>query len=223
MVTIFMTLPVLFGGLLMLAIGGLGLAYWLGGAEAAGERVDIVLTGECVEASQPLIRSRIDDIGLGDPLLEVSDGALRVSVTLPGQSPEVERQSIPQVLGAEGLLTVHDGDEQLLGSEDTKQAQLQLGDSGEALAVVVITEAAQERLNERINADSEGFLQIYLDGTLLVERPNMGRVVDQELRIIDAEAISPDERMRRAIDRVLVLSHGPLPCPLSVASVSASQ
>ena len=221
--TIFMTLPVLFGGLLMIAIGGLGVAYWIGGAAASGERVDIVLEGSCAEAAQPLVRRRVDEIGLGDPQLEASGDALRVTVTLPGQSPDVERQSIPQMLGAAGLLTVHDGDEQLLGRKDIKQAKLQLGDSGEPLAVVVITEAAQDRLNESINADSEGVLQIRLDGVPLVDRPNVGRVIDQELRIIDAAELTPNDRMRLAIDRVLILNHGPLPCALSVASTTTSQ
>lgn len=223
MATIFMTLPILFGGLLMLAIGGLGLAYWIGGGEASGERVDIVLQGACVEEAQPLIRRRIDDIGLGTPVLEPSGDTLQITVTLPGQSPDIERQSIPRLLAAAGVLTVHDGDEQLLGAEDIEEAQLHLGDSGEALAVVVISEAAQDRLNERINADSEGSLQIRLDDALLVDRPNIGRVVDQELRIIDSAAISPDVRMRAAIDRVLILNYGPLPCALSVASTTASQ
>ena len=218
-----MTLPIMFGGLLMLAIAGLGVAYWIGGGEASGERVEIVLAGSCAEEAQPLVRRRIDDIGLGDPLFEASADALRLTVTLPGQSPDVERQTIPQLLGAAGRLTVQDGDDQLLVPEDIKEAQLQLGDSGEPLAVLVITEAAQDRLNERINVDSEGTLQILLDGVLLVDRPNIARVVDQELRIIDAEEMTPNERMRAAIDRVLVLNHGPLPCALSVASITASQ
>ncbi|MFT5685119.1 MAG: hypothetical protein ACI8RZ_006068, partial [Myxococcota bacterium] len=53
--------------------------------------------------------------------------------------------------------------------------------------------------------------------------PSIGRIVGQELRIIDAIEVTPDMRMRAAIDRVLVVTHGPLPCVLSVASVTASQ
>ena len=127
------------------------------------------------------------------------------------------------MLASAGELTVTQGEEVLFSRDAVERAELQLGDAGEAIAVVIITEAAQERMNVAIDAAPKGTLQIRMDGTILVDRPSIGRVVEQELRIIDDAEVPPDLRMRAAIDRVLVLTHGPLPCPLSVASVTASQ
>ena len=170
-----------------------------------------------------MVRQRVEAIGLGDPQIGVSGGAMQITATLPGAEPGVERETIPRMLAAGGMLTVQDGDEVLLSRDEVDRAELQLGDAGEAIAVAFIAEASQALLNERIDADPQGSLQIRMDGDLLVERPSIGRVVEQELRIIDSEEVPPDMRMRAAIDRVLVLNHGPLPCSLTVASVTASQ
>ena len=210
--SLFMTLPILFGGGLMISVLALGVASWLG-----------VLEGACAEDAVPFVQKRIEATGLGDPVVTPQAGRLVITATLPGQDPEVERDSIPRLLGAAGQLTVQDGEQILLSREDVDRAELQLGDSGESMAVVFITEASQERLNVAINADPEGTLQIRLDGALLVERPSVGRVVELELHIIDAGEVTPKQRMRAAIDRVLVLEHGPLPCGLTVAAVTASQ
>ena len=220
--TLFMTLPILFGGGLMAAVGGLALVAWIGG-EATGERVEIVLEGACAAAAAPMVEQRIAQIGLGEPVIDVGAGGITITATLPGLDDAVERQSIPQMLASAGELTVTQGEEVLFSRDAVERAELQLGDAGEAIAVVIITEAAQERMNVAIDAAPKGTLQIRMDGTILVDRPSIGRVVEQELRIIDDAEVPPDLRMRAAIDRVLVLTHGPLPCPLSVASVTASQ
>jgi hypothetical protein len=221
-VTLFMTLPILFGGGLMLSVAGLALVAWLGG-EASGERVDIVLEGTCASEAEPIVQARIAEMGLGEPVVRVDGPRILLTATLPGQDADVERRSIPAILAAAGELTVTRGEEVLLSRAEVERAELQLGDAGEAIAVAFIAEAAQERLNVAIDADPEGTLQIRMDGAVIVDRPSIGRVVEQELPIIDAVDVPPDRRMRAAIDRVLVLTHGPLPCALSVASVTASQ
>ncbi len=219
--TLFMTLPILFGGALMTAVAGLAVVAWIGG-EATGERVEIVLEGDCVVEAAPMVRKRVEEIGLGDPVIDVRD-RLTIIATLPGQDDAVERESIPKMLAAAGDLTVTRGEEILIRREEVERAELMFGEVGEAIAVAIIDEAAQERMNVAIDADPEGTLQIRMDGTVLVDRPSIGRVVDQELKIIDIAEVPPDVRMRAAVDRVTILSHGPLPCSLSVASVTASQ
>lgn len=220
--TLFMTLPILFGGALMTAVAGLAVVAWIGG-EATGERVEIVLEGACAAEAAPMVERRVEEIGLGEAVLDVRDGGIAITATLPGQDSEVERESIPKMLAAAGDLTVTRGEEILIRRAEVERAELQFGDVGEAIAVAIIDEAAQERMNVAIDADPEGSLQIRMDGEIMVDRPSIGRVVDQELRIIDVAEVPPDVRMRAAVDRVTILTHGPLPCSLSVASVTASQ
>ncbi|MFT5685252.1 MAG: hypothetical protein ACI8RZ_006201, partial [Myxococcota bacterium] len=174
--TLFMTLPILFGGALMVSVGLLAVMAWIGG-EAEGERVDIVLAGDCTHEALPMVKLRVADIGLGEPDFAVTNQEITIRATLPGADDAVERESIPHMLASAGDLTVTLGEEVLVSRAEVERAELQLGDSGEAIAVAFITEAAQERMNVAIDADPEGSLQIRMDGNLIVDRPSIGRIV----------------------------------------------
>ena len=79
---LFMAAPIVFGGLLFLAVGVLALLVWLGDT-ADGERVRMTFEGPCAKESVPIIRERISAIGLGDVSISSHEEKIDVVATLP--------------------------------------------------------------------------------------------------------------------------------------------
>ena len=216
----FMAMPLLFGAFLMVSVFTLGVLVYVG-FTPRGDRLTIRLEGACAVAAEPLVIGRIDAIGLGDPVVEQVPGALVVTATLPGQDPDRERAVIPGLLGQAGLLEVRDGEDVLLEQSGMTDAGLRLDENGTAMAVVELTTAAARSLNEHIIAAPEEELGLFLDDVLVAMRPNTKRIDGTELRII-GDKVLPHARMAIAVDQVLVLQNGPLPCGLTVGSVVES-
>lgn len=213
----FMAMPLLFGALLMVSVMILGVLVFVG-FTPRGERLAIRLEGTCAAEATPIVQRRINAIGLGDSMIAQEPNALLVTATLPGQDAERERAVIPGLLGQAGLLEVRDGEDVLLDQSGMKDAGLRLDENGAAMAVVELTSAAAESLNRHIIATPEEELGLFLDNVLVAMRPNTKRIDGTELRIIGDDP-SPHARMAIAVDQVLVLQNGPLPCDLTVSSV----
>ncbi|MFT4976747.1 MAG: hypothetical protein ACI8S6_002652 [Myxococcota bacterium] len=214
---LFMAMPLVFGSLLMVAVLLLAVLIWMG-SPVRGERLSIRLEGACADAARSHVEARIATMGLGDPEVVVEAGALVVSVTMPGQDPEREATVLPGVLGQAGMLEVRDGAEVMLERGAISGAGLQLDENGAAMAVLELKEAAAGVLAERVKGNPQGSLSILLDGVVVAERPNTMLIDGTELRIIGSEQ-TPRARMAAAVDQVIVLEHGPLPCALVVGEV----
>ncbi|MDP6933233.1 MAG: hypothetical protein QGG40_09975, partial [Myxococcota bacterium] len=70
---VFLGLPVVLGLLLLLSLGLLALATYLGGG-VHGDRLQIHFVTECGSELRPMIQARAEAIGLGDPVLRLETG-----------------------------------------------------------------------------------------------------------------------------------------------------
>lgn len=215
---LFSSAPILFAFLLLAAAGTLFLLARMGGT-AEGERLSLVWTAPCAAEALPLVQARAEAIGLGAPELEAEGGALRLVATMPGHDDD--RTAMPAVLGGRGQLAVLHGGETVLTEADVVAAQLRLDESGMPYTHLDLAEGPGDALAERTAADPEGELVITMDGAELVRRPNIDPVKGRKLRIVAEDGVTRD-RMRQAVDRALLLQHGPLPCDLGEARVSGA-
>ncbi len=203
----FMAAPLFFALALMLATGLLAVLAWRGGA-AVGERVDLVFEG-CPEA-RPLLLARAEAIGLGEPLLDTDGDRSTLRVTLPGL--EDDRVAVPALLLRPGRLRLLAQGAPLAQDSDLTVAQVRLDESGMAYTWIELEAEALTRITEAVAADPEGFIDIEMDGEIVARRPNFREVADGGIRIIDEGEQPARDRMRRAVDRAILLTDGPLPC-----------
>jgi hypothetical protein len=215
----FMLAPVIFATLLMLAAVGLFVASMVGGS-ARGDRVELRLEGPCAAAALPLVQARIDAVGLGDPLLELKDGALALQATLPGLQDD--HAAIPALLSRRGAFEVVGPGGPITRPDDVLAAQVRLDESGAAYTWVDLRPEAVEAVEAAREADPEGELQLVIDGAPTVPRPNSVAVVEGGLRVLP-DMQDPRQRMRIATDHAIALEHGPLPCALTAAGVRVLQ
>ncbi|MEL6348124.1 MAG: hypothetical protein AAFV53_33760 [Myxococcota bacterium] len=216
----FMAMPLVFGALLMAAVGLLAFLVWRGGTPV-GPRIAVTLSGQCFDTAQPLIRRRVAGMGLGEPVFDRDGARLRITATLPGIDAEREQRQIPIRLSQVGALSVFDGEEPLMeGSQGVESVGLQLDENGAAMAVVELDKDVARALGTHVHDHPDGALTIRLDAEVVAQRPNSALLETTELRIIGEQTL-PAERMQAAADQVIVLQHGPLPCAIEVVEVRA--
>lgn len=208
----FMAAPLLFATALMLATAALVVLVWIGGTPE-GARVSIPLRGTCAAEARELVAARAAEIGLGDPQLEVRDGALVVTATLPGL--EDDEAKIPALLAARGWLEIAQGDTVLVDRTAVIEASLRLDEGGTAYTWLDLMPDTVPTLEAALEADPEGDLTIRLDSEIAAIRPNSRGIKDGGIRVSSPGELTPRERMRIAADTVIRLNHGPLPCALS--------
>lgn len=212
---LFMAAPIVFGGLLFLAVGTLALLVWLGDT-ADGERVRMKFQGECAEKSVSMIRDRVSAIGLGDVSISSSATVIDIVATLP--KIDNARTDIPLLLSRKGVLSVQNKKGVILEQMDISSATLDQDESGMPYTKVVFEEKQRKQLAEEVRQDPQGFLYFYLDDTQIVERPNHNLVRSDELRLRSIEGGKRDQ-LKVTVDWSIVLEHGPLPCVMEIVSV----
>jgi hypothetical protein len=141
---------------------------------------------------------------------------LRLVATMTGY--EDDRTAMPALLGRRGLLEVTHGDEVVLTQDDVEKAYLRLDESGMPFTHLELASEPGDALNTVTVGDPEGELVISMDGEVLAVRPNIDSVKNRELKVLAGDGMTR-LRMRRAVDRALLLEHGPLPCTLRVVGV----
>ncbi len=207
-----MALPLGFALLLMAATGVLFLLALRGGTPE-GERVR--LSWEACPEAGALVLARAEAVGLGTPRLALAGGGrLSLEATLPGLADD--RDAIPALLARPGTLMLQDASGTTVLTEDAVElAQVRLDESGLPYTWVELEDEAYAALEAATKAAPEDHLAVVVDGTLLVERPNSREVSDGGVRLVEGVEMDSKRRMRRAVDRSIALTHGPLPCPLT--------
>jgi hypothetical protein len=187
------------------------------GGEAEGDRVEMRFA-TCAAAA-PLLADRADAIGLGDPRSSASGDTVTLTATLPGLDDD--RDAIPALLAATGAFEIRSEGEVLATHDDVTLAQVQLDESGLPYTWIELDTDPLAAVTAAVSADPAGQLIMTLDGAVVAERPNTRDVADGGLRIVDGGELVSRERMRRAVDRAILLSHGPLPCSTRVEGVAS--
>jgi len=206
-------LPALLALALLLSAGGLVVAGWIG-RPATGERVSIAVRSSCASDWERQLAARADAIGLGEPSLSVAGDTVTLTATLPGNDDD--RQSVPALLTAPGVLSLHLEDGQTLASgADLAETRLSMSYMGRASVILRPGQAAWARIRA---VDPDAVLVATLDGVsvTLGEVRRVGR--DDELHVQPSLAHSADE-LRMAVDWSIVLGTGPGPCAVTRTSV----
>lgn len=216
----FMAAPLLVATALVVATGTLLLLVWIG-TDAAGERVSITLSGTCTEEAAPFIAARAEEIGLGDVQLDTATpGALQVSAVLPGLQDD-EQAHVPELLARRGRLVVGPPDAPIVTEADLDFAMLRLDEQGMPYTWLAFEEAPLERLTAAVNSTPEGTIALSVDHIQAPERPNSRKVEEGGIRLLPGDG-NTRTRMQAAADHTIVLTHGPLPCALTVDAVTTA-
>lgn len=212
----FRAIPIVFAFVLA---ANVGLLYFLGGrgGSADGDRVEIVLATSCAQSAAPLVMARVDAIGLGDPELDTAASPLRLRATLPDM-PDA-RTHIPALLARRGALRVLHGEAQVASSEDMLDSVLTLDEGGMPFNQLSFRAEAVTAIQAVLDQDPDGELVFLLDDEELARRPNAIHMKDGALKVAAGTGVTR-ERMLRATDRQILLTNGPLPCDVEVASVT---
>jgi hypothetical protein len=208
-------LPAILGVALLLAVAGLAWQMNQPGT-AGGARVRVRFPADCAAQAAPVLLDRARDIGLGQPELAVEDGAVVLTATLPGLGDD--RSAIPALLARPGSLRIDAKDGPVATEADLADASFDLDEGGTPITRLRLLPPARQRIAALLEADPGGALRIAVDGEQLPDRPNSIGLEDDQLRLPSGDGDNR-ERARRAADRAISLSSGPLPCALGPATV----
>lgn len=226
--SLFMAMPLAFAGLLITAVGTLFFLVWRGG-EANGARVRINFAINCenpdIVKTQNIMQKRIDEIGLGDPYIEVitkeTSHIVSLQATLPGLDKDQEK--IPTVLSRRGELVIKDADGTILATkENLKNTALALDESGMPYVGLFLDLSSLSKMSKYVSENPQSYMQIFVDDELAAQRPNTVLVQaekDFEIRVISEEG-DARQRFQMAADRSIVLSHPSYPCDMETLSLS---
>ena len=213
-VMLFRAAPVILAVLFVGSIASLLLLSWRGGT-AAGDRVAMTFAGECpVDAWQPLLGDRARAIGLGEPEVRSDGAAVTLTATLPGLPDD--RTAIPALLARRGTLEMRLDEKALASRSDLVTAVPSVDEAGQPYARLTFTPEAAARIAE---AGDGHDMTTLIDGEPRATWLSADTLETHTVRLLEGGADNR-ERMRRAADDAIVLSHGPLPCALRLDSIA---
>jgi len=169
----------------------------------------------CDEA-EALVRQRVEEMGLGDPLWEDTPEGFAVTARLP-DDPAASR--IPRTLAKRGVFEVRAGDAAdgalITGPGDVENAVLRLDLSAAPTTAVQLGPKPTRTLAKHMRQNAQGTVSFWVDGEPAGSRKNdppekEGRLV---LRVDTDDTV---ERIRVSAARAVTINTGPLPCPLTV-------
>lgn len=188
------------------------------GSKARGERVTLRWQASCADQALPIMQSRGESLGLGEPEWALSGDTITLTATLPGLPDDAV--AVPALLSARGELELRTEGRLLATRQDLQSARLELDESGMPQTTLTFVPEVGERLAAEVDAAPQGEIVFLLDGVEIARRPNSVKVREHQLRILSNEG-ETRERFRRATDWAIVLDHGRLPCGVSVAAPPA--
>jgi hypothetical protein len=211
---VLLVVPILFVGAIVLAYTYV-FALGVRGRPADGERVTMTFTG-CAEA-RPLVVERVAAMGLGDPAWADAPGGWTLTATLPAD-PDVAA-AIPATLTAAGRFEVRaDGDgadaAPIVAAEQVESASVGFGPIG-SVTSIQLDEAGATALREHMMAHPEGRIALWFDGGRVQDEANLPAEPRGALNLRPPREGARAE-LEVAVERALLLNHGPLPCEVAV-------
>lgn len=204
----------------VMAVGSayLGLAYlgWQGRG-GSGEVVRIDFEG-CA-AAQEGVAERVAFMGLRDPSFKPTGAGFSLEVVLP-LDPDAAAD-IPTTLAARGEMGIYplDGEEAVITNGDVKETTVELPFLDAPHAILVLTEEGAGRLRAHMEGDPGGAIEVRLDGASVYKRRNSPVPTKRRLAI-DQPGETDLDRMLFAARFAATMQGAPLPCDLTVASVT---
>lgn len=211
-------------GILVLAVPvvsivAVGIAYavflWYGyaGHPAEGPRTQVDF--EACPAAQAVIANRVERIGLADPVYKTTEKGFSLIARMPAD--EKVAADIPATLAAPGKLEVSRGEHDglIASSEDIEEVSVSMGFMDAPRTWIKLKPAATARLKDAMSADMQGHISIWVDGEVVTRRKNAPPVADGELDLA-AEGQADVNVVNFAAAMGVVLSSGPLPCPVTL-------
>ncbi len=186
------------------------------GRPAAGERVVMTMETACASNAAPVLKRRVEAVGLGDPILEEAPPGLRLTATLPGLPDD--RAAIPALLLAPGKMEVHAAGRTVGTHEDVTGTALNMDASGSPYAEIALNGLALAELREATKVDPT--FELVFDGQTIL-RTEVGAIRDELIRVTP-EGGSPGAAMRKVADWTILLSAGALPCEVTLAEITAA-
>jgi hypothetical protein len=206
-ISIFVTYAVLFG------VGSMGTV-------PQGERLEMRFA--TCPGARSFLDGRIEQMGLGDPKAQALDDGYRVVATLP-EGPVGTH--VPATLARTGRFTIRQGDRPdgaiLVDHDGVEKAEMSLKELGNPLVIVTLKHAAHKTLESWMETHLTEQIGVWIDEERVLIRP---ADPPHRHRQLDVRAEGPDglDNLRRAADWGILLTHGPLPCPATVATVATA-
>lgn len=184
------------------------------GTTAHGERVTLRYQA-CAEAV-PLLRERVDLMGLGDPVYEAdAPGMFGVTVTLPGE-PDVDA-GVKTLLATPGrfeIRSMEDSNRIVVAGERVSGATMNIPWTGGSVTLIRLDDEGSTALRDYMQQHPDGRIAMSIDGKVLYERSNLPAEARGNLEIEATEG-SELEKIRVAVERSILLEAGPLPCEVT--------
>jgi hypothetical protein len=200
----------------IIAVGiGYGILLWYGYAGRPAEGPNTRIDFEACPAAQAVIANRVERIGLPNPVFTATEKGFSLTVRMPAD--EKVAADIPATLVAPGKLEVargeHDG--LIASSEDIDDVSVSMGFMDAPRTWIKLKPAATARLKDAMSADMQGHISIWVDGEVVTRRKNAPPVADGQLDLA-AEGQADVNVVTFAAAMGVVLSSGPLPCPVTL-------
>jgi hypothetical protein len=178
------------------------------GRPATGSRVRVEFTA--CPAAEPLIRERVDAMGLGDPVWESIGGGFALTATLP-EDPGIAAE-VPATLARPGRFTVRGPDgAEVVGHERVEGVMLQWGVLGDAKVQLALDAAGAASLRDWVlGHPGEKLVATIDDLALPLPGDALGR--SPEKLALSPTRTEPRAAMAEIAAWALVVEYGPLPC-----------
>jgi hypothetical protein len=211
-----MLAPISFAGLLVIAVTALLYLIWKGDT-ASGEYVKMEFVGACIEEAKPIVVSRVQQVGLGNPEYQVEGNRLTLSAVLP--SIQNAKVTIPKLISRRGILEIRHNNTVILKNSDVLSSKLRLDESGMPETLLNLDSNSIVEMQKYLDQFPNDQSEVWLDDEFLIYRPNSIKVGD-EFRLVSEET-KPKLRMQQSVDFVILLTSGILPCELTLDSIEA--
>ena len=175
---------------------------------ADGERVQLLLSGECIPEAKSIILARAQDVGVGEPVF--TENNQKLSFTLP--SIPNAKEHIPRLLLQPGNWALKTNEHIILSNKDVDAVQLSLDDGGMPETLLTFKPASKSEAQKWLDEHPDDVSEIWLDSKKVIDRPNRISITD-DFRLVSDEQ-DPRIRMQESADFVILLSRSPIPCEI---------
>ena len=205
-----MAVPVVFIGLMGLAVALLYGLTRFGDQTASGDAVAMTFSGSCMERATPLLVARAEQIGMP---VTMNDGVM--TATLP--QLEDAANAIPALLVRPGHFKLQNTDSSVrFDNGHIDAVAIDLDNAGMPVTMLKLNAAARATLTD---LDPTMELRPEIDGTHFDSVRVQVLQDTPEITMTSGDGRT-SVRMKRAADRAIILEHGPLPCAIHILNVA---